>query len=441
MADAPTKKRLFASDHDPNVRRKGNTKANPEPLRLLRMARPGAHSLPSPIEQTLLSIQESLKALRKAGYENTSATIGVLQKIETRLVRKVKDVLQSRETLGVILDSIPVMVCIYNARGQILLVNREFRRRIGWSLAELQHIDLMAECYPDPSYRAQVWKYMQSATVEWRDIHMRTRNGDFFDSAWTNVRLSDGTQIGLGIDISERIRSEKALQALTLRTLDALENDRKTVAKELHDSVGAGLAAIKFALEGRLAATDAHTADRDGGMSFQEIVDQLAAVIKETKRISSKLRPPVLEELGFFSALYDYIRQFRKFYPAIRAGIEFDVTEEEISERHQLVLYRLIQEALNNVAKHSGADRVQINIAGQDGRICLQVQDNGCGFDLAGVQENSLSGFGLKSMEDRVRICGGTFLVDSNVGKGTLVEAVFPPSDEGQEDHRQNFSG
>ncbi len=117
-----------------------------------------------------------------------------------------------REILQKIIDNIPVMLCLYDETGRMRLINPEFERRIGWSLEELGRVDVMETCYPDPELREEVWNFMMSASREWRDFRLVNRHGEAFDTSWANVRLSDGSQIGIGIDVSWRYRAEAALR-------------------------------------------------------------------------------------------------------------------------------------------------------------------------------------------------------------------------------------
>ncbi len=130
------------------------------------------------------------------------------------LARTVERLESQREVLQTVIDNIPVMLVLYDAQGNIKLVNREFQRLLGWSLKEARNMDLMASVYPDPHYRREVWEYMKEAQPAWKDFEVTTRSGSIFSSSWTNVRLSDGAQIGIGIDVSERRRMEQDMERL-----------------------------------------------------------------------------------------------------------------------------------------------------------------------------------------------------------------------------------
>jgi two-component system cell cycle sensor histidine kinase/response regulator CckA len=115
-----------------------------------------------------------------------------------------------------VIDHIPVMLLCYDGAANPLLVNSEFTRLLGWTLEDARKVDLMAECYPDPVYRKEARAYMASAEPGWRDFRVRTRDGRIVETSWANVHLSDGSHIGIGIDVSERRRVEQELLAETI---------------------------------------------------------------------------------------------------------------------------------------------------------------------------------------------------------------------------------
>jgi PAS domain S-box-containing protein len=136
---------------------------------------------------------------------------GIAEDITNRVLAE-QTLQNQKELLQTIFDHIPVMVIFYSPEGEMLLLNREVERVLGWSQANLGECDLQAESYPDPEYRQQVLDFMLAATGEWRDMKTRTRTGRIVDTSWANIRLSDGSRIGIGQDITARKQTEQALR-------------------------------------------------------------------------------------------------------------------------------------------------------------------------------------------------------------------------------------
>jgi len=119
---------------------------------------------------------------------------------------------KERILLKAIIDNIPVFLTQYDPNTNMLYLNKMFENTIGWKTEEVKDIDMMAEVYPDPDYRKQAHDYMQEASTEWREFRVQSKSGKIIDSEWSNIRLDDGTQIGIGIDITERKLAEKSLK-------------------------------------------------------------------------------------------------------------------------------------------------------------------------------------------------------------------------------------
>jgi PAS domain S-box-containing protein len=249
------------------------------------------------------------------------------------------------------------------------------------------------------------------------------------------TRDLNATIIALEKEIAERKRVEDALilsrrrlKQMSRRTLDVLEADRKTVSKELHDSIGANLAAIKFSLEEKELRRDQTHGRLEDSLNTE--IDSLLATIKETKRISANLRPTTLDDLGLLATVQWYLRQLQNLFGDIRILYKTSIAEEDIPETMKIIIYRIVQESLSNAAKHSGAASVHLTLGFTDGNrsVSLCIEDNGRGFDVEKVISNDdpLSGYGLTSMKERCEILGGTFEIESTIGEGTKIKAALP---------------
>ena len=222
--------------------------------------------------------------------------------------------------------------------------------------------------------------------------------------------------------------SRERLKKISRHTLDILEADRQTISKELHDSIGASLAAIKFSLEEKEMVRNQNGNQLDE--SLEQEVDYLAATIKETKRISANLRPSTLDDLGLVATIAWYLRQFQRLYGDIKIEYSSEIIEKDIPEAMKINIYRIIQEGLTNAERHSKANKVQLSMKYCDGRhsISLAIKDNGCGFDVKERQskKDPLGGYGLIAMRERCEIFGGVFHLDSKAGEGTRIKAILP---------------
>jgi signal transduction histidine kinase len=222
--------------------------------------------------------------------------------------------------------------------------------------------------------------------------------------------------------------SRERLKKISRHTLDVLEADRQTISKELHDSIGASLAAIKFSLEEKEMVRN-----RNGNQlndSLDKEVGYLAATIKETKRISANLRPSTLDDLGLVATIAWYLRQFHRLYGDIKIDYSFEISEQDIPEALKINIYRILQEGLTNAERHSNASAVRLSMQYCDGghSISLSIVDNGCGFDVKKTQANKdpLGGYGLVAMRERCEIFGGSFHLDSKMNGGTRIKAILP---------------
>ena len=220
--------------------------------------------------------------------------------------------------------------------------------------------------------------------------------------------------------------SESKLRTLSEKLLNAQENERKIVAREIHDGLGSTLTAIKYALEQRKGVSDQNLSS--GTIPLEQIIDMVRQAIGESQRISSSLRPSILDDLGLLPALRSLCREWGKIYGNIHIDRQLEISEDNIPDPLKIVIYRIAQESLNNISKHSGARNVLLRLTRTEESIELTIRDNGLGFDPdeVALPKVCLSGMGLAGMRERADLSNGILEIRSEKGKGTVVRAHWP---------------
>jgi PAS domain S-box-containing protein len=380
----------------------------------------------------------------------------------------------SRKVLNASLNGI----YIYDVKlGKHVYVNDQYRKLTGYALQDLEKMgrrDFFERFHPD--HRQRIVAHTKALVRGRADVleieyRFQTKEGRWiwcFSRDGVFARGRDGLVsqfVGTFLDITERKLFEERLlqdiemsaavnrlldqrvrnrtaeieaqcrelerlnrlnEKLSRKTLEAMENERKALSKEIHDSIAGTLAAIKMQLEAQsLQASECLSPD---SMPLDKIVGHLTEVIQETKKISNQLRSPTLDHAGLQAAIDEHIANFKEFYPEIEVVAHTDIGAQDLHADLQTVIYRVAQEALNNVGKHSAAKTVQIQLSRIPGQIRLKIADDGFGFDVRSVLSDaeSLTGFGLHSMRQRVELCSGRFEIHSKPQKGTAIHISIP---------------
>jgi len=215
--------------------------------------------------------------------------------------------------------------------------------------------------------------------------------------------------------LKETEHAQASLQELSAKLVRAQEEERRALSRELHDEVGQSFSAVLLEAENLL--------DLEPSSEVRLHLDSIRGVaekgMNEIRNMALLLRPSMLDDFGLVPALDWQARETAK-----RSGMRVQVSSEladELPEEHKTCVYRVVQEALNNCARHAQASTVHVAVRGEAGRILLSVHDDGSGFDPQRVR-----GLGLLGMEERVRHLGGSFAIDSQAGRGTRLEISLP---------------
>lgn len=210
------------------------------------------------------------------------------------------------------------------------------------------------------------------------------------------------------------------LRDTTARALSAAEEERKRVARELHDETAQTLVALLLRI--RLARGVRDPAAQDA--LLEELRAEISSALDGVRRFARGLRPPALDELGLVPAIASHARNLEES-AGIAISLDLEPLDGLLPPEGELALYRIVQEALANVVRHAGATRVSIRLRGQNGRVIAEVQDDGRGFQAAEAGRGE-AGLGLFGMRERAANLGGNVEVHSAPGRGTRVRAEIP---------------
>ena len=230
----------------------------------------------------------------------------------------------------------------------------------------------------------------------------------------TDLRLAEtfASRAAVAVDLSERI----ARDALR-RVVEAQEAERKRLARELHDETGQALTSILLGLKGleETLATD------DSRSAVGDLRQLVVSTLQDVRRLAVELRPSALDDLGLVAAIDRLARSFGE--SGIQVEVEAHIGEQRLPEAVETTLYRIVQEALTNVAKHANAERMSITLTRRDATVVAIVEDDGTGFD---PEASAREGLGLLGMRERLALVGGKLRIEAAPGTGTTIAAEVP---------------
>lgn len=344
--------------------------------------------------------------------------------IQSELKRSLKELTDVKFALDV-----SAIVAITDAKGKIIYANDKFCEISKYPREAILGQDhrIINSGYHSKQFMRNLWRMIAQGKV-WRgEIRNRAQDGTHYWVDTTIVPFLNGKgkpyqYVAIRYEITQRKLLEEALKQLPQRILQAQEEERHRISREIHDDLGQSLVTFKIFLQSVLLQPDKSTHKQN--QSIQKLIAHIDSIIEKTRQLTSTLRPSTLQVLGPTTALKILVEEFKqknlkiKFTPG---------NLDEVKLKHDPInLYRIIQEALTNVVKHAQATKVDIRVAIEGGRLLLTVQDNGQGFSPAEKDDPRKPGLGLSTLRERARLLDGDIEIVSSRRQGTTITLNIP---------------
>jgi PAS domain S-box-containing protein len=413
----------------------------PEPLAAIqeKLLRDGRWA--GELRHTCASGKKITVSTRWVAERGTSGNVtSVLE--SNRDITEMKGAQEAQNRLAAIIESSDDAIVSKNLDGIINSWNKAAERIFGYTSEEAvgRHIGLII-----PPDRQE----------EENDILARLRRGERIDHFETVRQRKDGSNLDVSVtispvknahgrivgaskvarDITDRKRMEQILKEAEFsgRLLQLQDEERRRVARELHDGAGQMLAALS--MNTHAVAKEKAALSPRGARCVEENLSLIEQTISEIRTISHLLHPPLLDEVGLRSALEEYVHGFGE-RSNVRVNLGLPSELQRLPRDVELSLFRVVQECLTNIHRHSGSATAQVRLSRVPGKIRMEVSDEGCGM-RPGVRESFLAekstGVGLRGMRERVKQIGGTLQIESD-GSGTSVFVVIPVREAGDAD-------
>ena len=355
--------------------------------------------------------------------EDEDAVLVVLRDVTTQ-ESMIRELAKSEKRFRTLVNLLPAAVFIIGESGDLIFINTESENVSGYTVEESLAMDFSKFIGPE-LYRETEKKVEELAVGE--SFQFELSNLDSAENCrWFEVTLLktllDGEKVifGVAFNISWRKKTERQLKELAQRLVVAYEEERGHIARELHDEVGQQLIGMKFALEN----ASRHIATEQSEIALQEARGMLSELMIQVREMALSFRPAILDDLGLLPTLLWYFERYAQRYD-IHVSFNHADIDRRFADVIEITAYRIVQEALTNVARHAQVHDVDVSVRATDQLLHIRIQDDGVGFDVDEALE-AYASRGLAGMQERVGLLGGNLHITSEPGAGATIIVALP---------------
>jgi PAS domain S-box-containing protein len=338
---------------------------------------------------------------------------------------------ESEERYRELFENAKDAIYVHDLQGTYLSINRAAEKLSGYSREEIIGHNFKEFVPPEHAryVRDSFWKKLAQQGETTYEVDVIAKDGRRVPIEVSSRAIYENGELvgvqGMARDITERKLAQDALQMFSRQLIEAQEDERRRIARELHDQIGQILTAVKM----NLHTVQQFCQGSEAGSYVKDNIEAVDQALRLVRDLSVDLRPPILDDLGLTTALRWYVDRYTK-----RTGLSVDVLidlpdeNERFSRDLETACFRIAQEALTNVVRHAKATHVVVRLSRDAEALLLTVKDDGVGFDVERLRTRAprVATLGLISMQERAHAAGGTIELDSAPASGTEIRFSLP---------------
>lgn len=334
-----------------------------------------------------------------------------------------------RKLIQFILHYSPLQYMIFRKEGKCLYWNMECRKNLGWTSQQAKkNKNILSYLFPEQSYREKIWQAAIKHPGRFFRVAVRTQRGEIRNQLWSNFLLRPDIMLSIGNDISKEIKTrkllrqwQKKLRNLYIHLDQLIEDEKSRISRDIHDELGQMLSLLRLDLDWLRSRCQLEQEQEREKIDIMS--KRIESMLEWVRKITQELRPGILDQLGIGSAIEWMLNRFTE-QTKITYTFHSDPGSVVLEKAVETKLFRVVQEALTNIMRHSWASHVDIHLCQRKNKIQLTIEDDGIGIPREKITDPD--SLGLIGMAERVRSLHGTFKIKGYSGKGTIITVSFP---------------